>query len=162
MMHFTESEFYLNKRIATSFTVVFILFLLITLINTVYDWAPEETPSFSFPAVHAPRVIYQLKDISSWHLLGGNPNKGDLPETNLQLTLQGVLTTSAPARSSAIIAQPGQPAKVYQPGDLLPGGAILDKVMADRVIIQNRGRLETLSLIRPQLQFAPVPPSMWS
>ncbi len=156
-MHFTESEFYVNKRIATSFLVAFSLFLLITLINTVYDWMPEEAAGSMFPVVHVSRITYHLQDISSWHLLGGNPNRGNLPETNLQLTLQGVLTMPDAAHSSAIIAQPGKPGEVYQPGDLLPGGVILDKVMADRVIIQNHGKLETLSLVRAKLQFAPVP-----
>lgn len=162
MMHFTESDFYLNKRIATSFLLGFALLLVMTLVNTVYDWMPDEATLAVFPVVHAPRVTYHLQDISSWHLLGANPNGGDLPETNLQLSLQGILTMTDPSRSTAIIAQPGKSGEVYQPGDLLPGGAILDKVMTDRVIIRNRGKLESLSLVRPKLQFAPIPSSMWS
>lgn len=161
MMHFTESGFYLNKRIASSFLLGFILLFIMTLVNTVYDWMPEESTAAVFPAVHAPRITYHLQDISSWHLLGANPNGGDLPATNLQLSLQGVLTMTDPARSTAIIAQPGKQGEVYQPGDVLPGGAVLDKVMIDRVIIRNRGKLESLSLVRPKLQFTPVPPSIW-
>lgn len=157
--HLTENEIYLNKRIAASTVIIFFLLLLLTIINTIYDWVPAGSSDSMTAAIHVARPSYHLQDISSWHLLGGNPNGGDLPETNLQLTLQGVLTMSDTAHSSAIIAQPGKPGEVYQPGDLLPSGAILDKVMADKVIIQNRGKLEVLPLVRAKLQFAPVPPS---
>lgn len=162
MMYFTESELYLNKRLASSVVLLISCFFLVTCFNTVYDWVAVTPSNVTFLAIRAPHITYHLEDISSWHLLGGNPNTTDLPETNLQLSLQGVLSMPDPAHGSAIIAQPGQPGKVYQPGDLLPGGAILDKVMVDKVLILNRGRLETLSLMRPGLQFAPVPPSIWS
>ncbi len=162
ILNFTEHEFYSNKRIATSVLIVFACLLFITCINVIYDWAANILPDTTLPTIRTPHITYHLQDISSWHLLGGNPNTGNLPETNLQLTLQGVLTSSGTGHASAIIAEPGKPGRVYQPGDLLPGGAILDKVMVDRVIIRNRGKLETLSLVRAKLQFAPVPSSMWS
>jgi type II secretory pathway component PulC len=111
------------------------------------------------PAIHVRHATYKLQDISSWHLLGENPSLGDLPETNLQLTLQGVLTVSQSGVASAIIAQQGQSGKVYSPGDALPGGAMLAKVMADKVVIRNRGKLEVLPLVRAKLQFTPVTPS---
>lgn len=162
MMHFTESEFYLNKRIALSVLALFSFFLLITCINVIHDWLPNEVSTSVFPAIRAPNITYHLQDISSWHLLGNGLNPGDLPETNLQLILQGILSSTESAQASVIIAQPGKPGEVYRPGDLLPGGAILDKVLLDNVLILNHGRLEVLPLVRAKLQFVPVAPSMWS
>lgn len=160
IMQFTETDLYLNKRIAQALAGLFFVLFLVTFINVIYDWVPSKQNTVVQSVIHVPHRTYQLQDISTWHLMGLSPSS-DLPETNLQLTLQGVLTMPNSQRASAIIAGPDEKANVYRPGDLLPGGAILDKVMSDKVIIKNRGKLEELPLVRKKLQFAPVPESMW-
>ena len=129
-------------------------------LHVIFGWFSSAKSNSEQLVIHASQRTYHLQDISTWHLMGLNPS-GDLPETNLQLTLQGVLTMPDVGRSSAIIANSEGSGRVYRPGELLPGGAILDKVMADKVIIKNRGKLEELPLARKKLQFAPVPTSMW-
>lgn len=155
-----QHPIYLNLRVA-SFTagILFIVFVLV-IINTVVTWLPQKQNFSNQLLISHPKQDFKLSDISTWHLMGFSVTNG-LPQTNLQLTLQGVLVMSNPAQSSAIIADQSQTAKVYSVGDVLPGGAILDKVLANEVIIKNRGRLEELPLVRPKLQFAPPPPSMW-
>lgn len=67
------------------------------------------------------------------------------PETNLNLTLKGVLATGD-ANSFAIIATArSRSQQLYQVGDSLPGGVKLHSVYGDRVILQRSGRLETLT-----------------
>ncbi|BFM09585.1 type II secretion system protein GspC [Halioxenophilus aromaticivorans] len=68
-------------------------------------------------------------------------------ETSLNLTLRGVIKSSVPENSEAIIAN-GREEHVYRVGDKLPVGnrVRLVQVEADRVILENNGRNEALSL----------------
>lgn len=157
-----DNEYFLNKNIALTVMAVLALFFVITVVDTGLDWmSSDNVAPVSYPNIVIPKKNFKLSDIANWHLMGFNPRAGDLPETNLQLTLSGVLTMPDQKRATAIIASPGKPGKVYKPGELLPGGAILYRVLPDKVIIRNRGKLEELPLVRPKLQFAPVPPSLW-
>lgn len=68
------------------------------------------------------------------------------PLTRLNLRLLGVSASSVPERSAAIIEQAGQQS-VYSPGDLLTNTQVkVLEIYADRVILENQGRRETLEL----------------
>ena len=68
------------------------------------------------------------------------------PVTRLKLTLAGVVASSNPATAMAIIASSGKQA-TYGIDDKIDGTrAVLKLVEADRVVIDNRGILETLML----------------
>ncbi|WP_157980369.1 type II secretion system protein GspC [Pseudidiomarina taiwanensis] len=68
------------------------------------------------------------------------------PKTTLNVRLLGVSASSDPARSAAIIEQRGSQ-QVYIIGEQLPGSRVeLVEIFADRVILDNNGRLETLEL----------------
>ena len=70
----------------------------------------------------------------------------DVPETQLNLELSGVVATSEKEKSLAIIANQGKQ-NTYGLGELIEGTrASLKAVYPDRVIIENRGRNETLML----------------
>jgi general secretion pathway protein C len=69
----------------------------------------------------------------------------DAPETRLNLILRGVLATGSPY-ARAIVSAAGGDELSYRVGDHLPGGATLDQVLADRVILQRAGRFEALYL----------------
>ncbi len=68
-------------------------------------------------------------------------------ETSLNLTLRGVIKSSVAENSEAIIAH-GREEHVYRVGDKIPVGnrVRLVQVDADRVILDNNGRNEALSL----------------
>lgn len=70
----------------------------------------------------------------------------DAPETSLNLVLAGVVASSSPEFGAAIIESKGAQ-YTYGVGDDIEGTkATLKQVNADRVIIRNRGRDETLML----------------
>lgn len=69
------------------------------------------------------------------------------PETRLNLKLRGILAADEAALSRAIISS-GNQDKVYAVGDTLPGGAAVEAVLADKVLLRRAGRLETLRLPR--------------
>ncbi|MCB1755494.1 MAG: type II secretion system protein GspC [Gammaproteobacteria bacterium] len=69
----------------------------------------------------------------------------DAPETKLNLTLAGVFAYHPAELAVAIISSGGRDEEVYGIGDKI-GNATLKAVYPDRVIIENRGREETLRL----------------
>ena len=72
--------------------------------------------------------------------------KQDAPRTRLNLTLTGVLASTVPSRSIAVIINAGQEAS-YGIGDTITGTpAKLRDILPDRVILSNQGQDETLML----------------
>lgn len=84
------------------------------------------------------------------------------PKTKLNITLTGLLASTDPKRSIAIIAQANKQAS-YLIGDKITGTpAKLRAVLPDRVIIDNQGRDETLMLdgdsaMAPRSRLMPTP-----
>lgn len=82
------------------------------------------------------------------HLFGmaenAAPGSEPIPSTIDNLLLQGTITTEAPARGIAIIADAGA-AKVLKIGDEI-GGALLRAVYLDHVIMNYRGQLVSVAL----------------
>lgn len=74
------------------------------------------------------------------------PKTLDAPDTSLSWSLKGVFADPDPSRSAAILAPQGQTEKLYRAGAELPGQVTLQEVLADRVILNRGGRLETLRL----------------
>ncbi|MDX1634569.1 MAG: type II secretion system protein N [Marinobacter sp.] len=68
----------------------------------------------------------------------------NLPETNLQLTLRGVLAAEGDQPASALVEDPRGQTEAYMIGDELPGDATLRSVHPNRVIIARDGKLENL------------------
>lgn len=97
------------------------------------------------PRVPATSLAQQ---IASRNLFGkpAKPQVTDAPVTQLNLSLTGIIAGDLEATSFAIIAESGRQERVYKINDKLPGNSVLQQVLADRVIIDNSGRLETLML----------------
>jgi type II secretion system protein C len=100
------------------------------------------------------------KQIGHWHLFGiaQKENKNSTakqaivaPETNLNLSLLGVLFNPNPEESRAIIAEEGKTHKSYKVGDSLPRKATLHSIEAGRVILSRNGRHESLKLKKLKL-----------
>lgn len=97
--------------------------------------------------------VTNLASLKSRHIFG-NPvtavvnttRQQEAPLTRLNLRLLGVSASSVPERSAAIIEQAGQQS-TYSPGDLLNNTQVkVLEIFADRVILENQGRRETLEL----------------
>jgi general secretion pathway protein C len=103
--------------------------------------------------------------IANAHLFGSAPiqeaaqDPATAPQSNLPLVLVGIIAADDPEAGLAILGENVAGAKVYAVGDNVPGGAKLNKVLSDRVLIdRGGGRLEALMLPR-QLQPGSAPPS---
>lgn len=72
----------------------------------------------------------------------------EAPDTQLNLALRGVIAADDPAFSRAFISAGGSDEKSYAVGAVLPGGARVHAILADRVILERAGQLETLRMPR--------------
>jgi len=99
----------------------------------------------------------RIQQLPGWHLFGEvtkqvvAPQPVDLPETNLKLTLRGLIASPDQDDARAIVADPSGKENFFKVGDKLPGNAELKEIHADRIVIQRGGRYETLKLPKESL-----------
>ncbi|HEX5754850.1 MAG TPA: type II secretion system protein N [Arenimonas sp.] len=105
---------------------------------------PAATMAPTAAAANAPA---SRQPIADWHLFG-LPGNAATPasETRLSLQLRGTIAASDPAQGSAFIADANGREARYRVNDTLPGGARLLAVYPGRVLLDNAGARETLSL----------------
>lgn len=153
----------LDTRLPLIAAFITILLLAHSLAKLTWNLAPQpdtdatvstaqrEKPS----AGRAVREQPLAKKISNYHLFGKyEPKKvvvapvkpAVVPETRLNLKLRGVFASKDKNAARAIIADSRGEEDSYRLGSELPGGAILNEIYADHVILEHNGRLETLKL----------------
>ncbi len=98
-----------------------------------------------------------LGNLASLHLFGqaqtAPANLSAAPETQLALTLHGVLADDEDTDARAIISAPDGSENAYAIGAALPGNATLKQIHADRVVLLSAGRFETLRLPKDDALF---------
>ena len=127
------------------------LFWLLMPVGGGVEWtgsmAPPSTNERSTVAVN-------YGSIADTHLFGENsvnaePVPGetvDAPDTRLNLKLKGTVATDDQSKAHAIILDGTGNEDGFFIHDLIPGGAVLHRVLPDRVILNRGGILETLRL----------------
>jgi general secretion pathway protein C len=101
--------------------------------------------------------------IASSHLFGTAPvatastDASDAPKTSMPLVLTGIIAAKDPKDGLAILGENASQAKVYAVGDNVPGGARVQSVYEDRVLLLRDGHLESLTLPRQYLGGGPAP-----
>ena len=151
-----------DRRLPVLATLLLILLLANGLASLTWSLLPmpQETGMAVPPAATPPRAAQPssvkavAREIERLHLFG-EADKAvpkpvskvvDAPDTRLNLKLHGVLASSDPATARAIIADGKGVEDAYAVEDKLPGNAVLKEIYADRIILEYRGRLETLRL----------------
>ncbi|MCC6208158.1 MAG: type II secretion system protein GspC [Gammaproteobacteria bacterium] len=149
-----------QRRVIILAQVALVLLLAATLAELTWKAIPLPERSLTPPpemfrgatAAGNQRGGGALSDLAKWHLFGEKPVGGEipaiesLPETQLNLTLSGVIASDSATGGGAIIASPGGTEAFYTINSQLPGGAILKEVHPDRVVLERNGRFETLRL----------------
>lgn len=146
-----------------------LLILLLSYSLSQFTWRllPEPEQSALLPVTGQLSKLTSVSDtaglaqqIPQWHLFGVQvqeavaPKSIDLPETNLKLTLRGLIASTEPDEARAIVADPSGKENFYKIGDKLPGNAELSEIHADRIVIKRGGRFETLKLPKESLDIA--------
>ncbi|MBV8806517.1 MAG: type II secretion system protein GspC [Sinobacteraceae bacterium] len=132
--------------------------------NVAGSSRPPKLPPPSVPQIPHTQGV-DVAAIANAHLFGEPPvqlaqqDSANAAQSNLPLVLVGIIAADDPEAGLAILGENAAGAKVYAVGDNVPGGAKLNKVLSDRVLIdRGGGRLEYLMLPR-QLQPGAAPPS---
>ncbi|UXI01185.1 type II secretion system protein GspC [Photobacterium sp. TY1-4] len=145
-------------RIATWLLVVMLAWILGRLVWSLMQptAAPAIWQAKPVAVAQANREGFQVSDVLGMNLFGRyqqnapvvekKPVAQDAPETRLSLTLVGVVASTKPGTSLAVIANRGRQ-NTYGLNEAIEGTrATLQAVYVDRVIIRNSGRDETLML----------------
>jgi len=152
-----------NARLALAIKLILVALIALTAARMtwqVYAFTQEPAalkPASVSPSAMRPESSGVLGKVADLHLFGevkpevvavAAPIKA--PETRLKLQLNGIFSSDAPDSSMAIIAEQGKKGMTYFKGDKVPGNASLHEIYQDRVILSRGGKLETLSLKRPE------------
>lgn len=151
-----------QKTLRVAVVVLLSLYLLAFAARLVWQLMPEPAATLAQPSSSAPQALssagkggVDIAKIQQLNLFGqenqapeAQPEETvtDAPETQLNLILTGVVASSVVADAAAIIEHKGTQL-VYGLGEKIDGtNATLNQVQADRVIIKNGVRKETLML----------------
>ena len=152
---------HLKEQTALAACSILALLTLVTFFSTIYHWhddwklAHQEAAPTKVTATDEKALM--IGAIPSAHIFG-MAVEGELPITDLQLSVTGIVKVDSEqngSASKAYISISGQPSKIYQTGDELPDGVKVYQITPDAVILQNDGRLEKLPLPRQKLEFKP-------
>ena len=151
-----------NQWISRSVTVVTVLlWIWVVIVAAQATWwfmtpSPEtqQRPSVDVRAQNRDNQSVDLAKLQQLPIFGrqqaGTQTHGNdyanAPKTSLNVRLVGVSASSRPERSAAIIEQAGKQS-TYIVGDAIGRSRVtVEQILADRVILDNGGRLETLQL----------------
>ncbi|REL28469.1 type II secretion system protein GspC [Thalassotalea euphylliae] len=156
---------YFNKlpqaQIAKVISLIIGLYIAYLLAQITWQLVPvQQTPALtsqmtSGAASATPATTFNVEGFVALNIFGrynatevveALPQVQEAPETKLNLTLSGVVAASDPKVAAAIIENSGKQ-ETYGVGDKIKGTrAQLHQVYADRVILKQSGRMETLML----------------
>ena len=151
-----------NQWISRSVTVVTVLlWIWVVIVAAQATWwfmtpSPEtqQRPSVDVRAQNRDNQSVDLAKLQQLPIFGrqqaGTQTRGNdyanAPKTSLNVRLVGVSASSRPEHSAAIIEQAGKQS-TYIVGDAIGRSRVtVEQILADRVILDNGGRLETLQL----------------
>ncbi len=138
-----------------------LVWLLLPLPTSAVEDAAAQPVNAIGAGKHVANSAIDIDAMVAWHLfgeLGAQPHTAtgtagveeQAQETTLNLQLLGLVSASDPAQSEAVILADGAQQHLKIGEQLLgTGKVVLNKVLLDRVIIDNNGRLETLWLYDP-------------
>ncbi len=146
-----------RRILVVTTSVVLVLLIAVTLARLVWLVVDGASSAVAIPPVAAPVMAvaaprrYSPDDAARWRLFGdAAPSASPVatgenaPETSLALQLLGVFSTGDTRLAGAVIAERGKDGELFRIGAAVPGGATLEKVEADKVLLRRRGQLETL------------------
>lgn len=158
-------------RLAFLISAALVVLLAYSLANLTWALLPRSEEAQAAPKVAPGTVVRReapdYRTLASLHLFGEAKPEArtqqaaapiDAPETTLNVTLRGILFNPNPEHARAIIAVPGEKDKDFAVGEELPGGARIDQIYADRVMLLRNGRYETLRLPEQRLDVGETGP----
>jgi len=146
------------KRAVNIFTTLVALSVIVALGIFIWRLVGALSPP---PAENAAAPVTQNVDVGPALALApfGKPDASFAPQTSLPLQLRGLLLAQPRARSTALIANADGIPVPYMIGQAVPGGATLEDIGIDHVLLRVGGRIERLDLPRVSTATAAPAPS---
>ncbi|MFW2440437.1 MAG: type II secretion system protein N [Arenicellales bacterium] len=157
----------LSGKAVTAAIYLIVLGLLIWVAMDFYqryqfhrDWKNKQHAESS-AAVNTPQAInpQNTLQVANQRLFGDEKTAlapetmTQAPATRLNLILIGVIAAQDNGISKVIIQIDNSDVGVYSVGDKLPkGNATIEKIEATQVLLRRSGKLESLAIIRPELE----------
>ncbi|AMN47216.1 general secretion pathway protein C [Steroidobacter denitrificans] len=140
-------------RILAAVLMVAIAWQLVNLLWLLLEPSPAQDPGPIHPAPGQAFQIHKgidVQSIADAHLFGVPQTPSGAaepaPQTRMNLALSAVFAGNDPRKGFAIIGESAQSGKVYATGAAIRPRTRLHEVYADRVILDNAGKLEALLL----------------
>jgi len=146
-----------HKNVESSITLLkWVLSLCLAYQGAVITWMVIDQPTLVLPepgkGAAAASQTLESHDMAQWDLFGkadaapvAQEEEINAPKTRLRLVLMGVFMSDKKEDSSAIIAEQGREGEFFKVGARVQGRARLSQVYNDKVILDNSGKLETLT-----------------
>lgn len=136
------------SRAADIFTALVIASIAISLgVTTWHLLGASSTRPASAPVAIAPGGSVDIAPALALAPFG-RPDASSAPPTSLALQLRGIILADPASASSALIAPTGGQPVAYVVGQSVPGGATIEAIAFDKVLLRTNGRLERLDLPR--------------
>lgn len=162
VMQFARNQ-QLLERLPVLVTWLMVILLAATLARVTWLLIPDGINEVAVPATprstqgrgSMPVATTVRHNLAALHLFGNyqariapplDDTPAVVPETRLNLTLKGVLASTEGGTAKAIIADAGGNEDFYSVGAAIPGGAQLEEIHEDHVILRRNNQLETLRL----------------
>jgi len=149
---------------------LWILLLLIVLVGLrgallVADLAGPRTATVGTASLGAPAASRKVVDVpailrANLFGQGATASGVDAPVTTMNLKLAFVIAATDPKNGMAALGSSDSDVNVYKVGDEVPGGARLNAVYVDRVLLDRGGSIEALLLPMQPGGSAVAPPPM--
>jgi type II secretory pathway component PulC len=148
------SEF--SRRSMIILCVSTLCLIFITVLYSMWQWQGDW--KLAHQTMFVPVIVKTTEPdiialISENPIFGQSPKLGDMPITNLQLRVTGIVKTNNQHASKAYLSISGQLSKIVKVGDHLPDGVKIYDISKNAVVLENNGRLEKLPLPREKLVF---------
>jgi len=128
-----------------------VLGLLIAWTLAQLTWAllprpKETTPIYKSQSTAAP--TFDADELANMHLFGAAEVSAptDAPATTLNLILRGIVAAARNSKESLAIISSNGTEEMYTVGAQLPGGAQIQSIYTDRVLLSVNGRIQSLQL----------------
>lgn len=157
----------LIERTAGAITVALVMVIGFQAADLTWRFFKEAGTLASSPPAEVPDLVgtrsanRDLAGITELHLFGEVSRPAErvrvvsAPKTNLSLILRGVVRLGDPGEDVAIIADSNGNERPYGIGDQVPGDAKLSEIHPYRVLLERNGRVESLNLIKQEVENRP-------
>ena len=139
----------LERRLPFWLSLVLGVFIAWSMAELTWALLPRPksvAPIYKAPVFAAP--AFNPASVADLHLFGTPTGNTDVnaPETTLNLTLRGIVAATPDTKESLAIITSNGNGQMYAAGAQLPGGAVIQSIYPDRVLLSLNGRMQTLRL----------------